>query len=67
MSRRSTAEKKTAKSDPIYHNRLVNMVVNRILKNGKKSLAYRILYRAIKNIQQKTEKNPLSVLRQAIR
>jgi small subunit ribosomal protein S7 len=67
MSRRSTAEKKTAKSDPIYHNQLVNMVVNRILKNGKKSLAYRILYRAIKNIQQKTEKNPLSVLRQAIR
>lgn len=67
MSRRSTAEKKTAKSDPIYHNRLVNMVVNRILKNGKKSLAYRILYRAIKKIQQKTDKNPLSVLRQAIR
>jgi small subunit ribosomal protein S7 len=66
MSRQSTAEKKTAKSDPIYHNRLVNMVVNRILKNRKKSLAYRILYRAIKNIQQKTEKNPLSVLRQAI-
>jgi small subunit ribosomal protein S7 len=43
------------------------MVVNRILKNGKKSLAYRILYQAIKNIQQKTEKNPLSILRQAIR
>jgi small subunit ribosomal protein S7 len=43
------------------------MVVNRILKNGKKSLAYRILYRAIKNIQQKTEKNPLSILCQAIR
>lgn len=43
------------------------MVVNRILKNGKKSLAYRILYRAIKKIQQKTDKNPLSVLRQAIR
>nr|ABK23645.1 unknown [Picea sitchensis] len=42
MSRRSTAEKKTAKSDPIYHNRLVNMVVNRILKNGKKSLTYRV-------------------------
>jgi len=53
MSRRSTAEKKTAKSDPIYHNRLVNMVVNRILKNGKKSLAYRILYRAIKKYSTK--------------
>nr|BDW36486.1 ribosomal protein S7 [Hyophila propagulifera] len=67
MSRRSTAEKKTGKSDPIYRNRLVNMMVNRILKHGKKSLAYRILYKAMKNIKQKTKKNPLSVLRQAIR
>uniref|UniRef100_A0A4Y5RBR6 Small ribosomal subunit protein uS7c n=1 Tax=Heptacodium miconioides TaxID=137004 RepID=A0A4Y5RBR6_9DIPS len=67
MSRRGTAEEKTAKSDPIYRNRLVNMLVNRILKHGKKSLAYKILYRAVKKIQQKTETNPLSVLRQAIR
>nr|YP_009628302.1 ribosomal protein S7 [Greenwayodendron suaveolens]QBO27019.1 ribosomal protein S7 [Greenwayodendron suaveolens] len=66
MSRRGTAEKKTAKSDPIYRNRLVNMLVNRILKHGKKSLAYKILYRAAKKIQQKTETNPLYVLRQAI-
>ncbi|KAD6119392.1 hypothetical protein E3N88_10663 [Mikania micrantha] len=58
--------KKTAKSDPIYRNRLVNMLVNRILKHGKKSLAYQIIYRAVKKIQQKTETNPLSVLRQAI-
>nr|VDD65742.1 unnamed protein product [Brassica oleracea] len=67
MSRRGTAEEKTAKSDPIYRNRLVNMLVNRILKHGKKSLAYQIIYRALKKIQQKTETNPLSVLRQAIR
>lgn len=43
------------------------MLVNRILKHGKKSLAYQILYRAMKQIQQKTEKNPLSVLRKAVR
>nr|YP_010953952.1 ribosomal protein S7 [Cladopus fukienensis]YP_010953965.1 ribosomal protein S7 [Cladopus fukienensis]WMV01347.1 ribosomal protein S7 [Cladopus fukienensis]WMV01360.1 ribosomal protein S7 [Cladopus fukienensis] len=67
MSRRGTAEEKTEKSDPIYRNRLVNMLVNPILKHGKRSLAYQILYRAMKKIQQKTEKNPLSVLRQAIR
>ncbi|VAI04836.1 unnamed protein product [Triticum turgidum subsp. durum] len=42
------------------------MVVNRIPKDGKKSLAYQILYRAVKKIQQKTETNPLLVLRQAI-
>ncbi|KAK8353354.1 hypothetical protein V6Z12_A05G152700 [Gossypium hirsutum] len=43
------------------------MLGNRILKHGKKSLAYQIIYRALKKIQQKTETNPLSVLRQAIR
>ena len=62
MSRRGTAEEKTAKSDPIYRNRLVNMLVNRILKHGKKSLAYQIIYRAMKKIQQKTETNPLTVV-----
>ncbi|TYH63270.1 hypothetical protein ES332_D07G179900v1 [Gossypium tomentosum] len=51
MSRRGTVEEKTVKSDPIYHNRLVNMLVNR----------------ALKTIQQKIETNPLSILRQAIR
>ncbi|KAM0045642.1 putative ribosomal protein S5/S7 [Helianthus debilis subsp. tardiflorus] len=65
MSLRGTAEEKTSKSDPIYRNRLVNMLVNRILKHGKKSLAYQIIYRAVKKIQQKTETNPLFVLRQA--
>nr|YP_010377577.1 ribosomal protein S7 [Diplopterygium chinense]QYC92939.1 ribosomal protein S7 [Diplopterygium chinense] len=54
-------------SDPIYRNRLVNMLVDRILRDGKKSLAYHIFYRAMKRIKQKTNINPLSVLRQAIR
>nr|YP_010035809.1 ribosomal protein S7 [Onobrychis viciifolia]QPF16913.1 ribosomal protein S7 [Onobrychis viciifolia]QQQ88456.1 ribosomal protein S7 [Onobrychis viciifolia] len=66
MSRRGTAEKKIAKFDPIYGNRLLNMLINRIMKHGKKSLAYQILYQAFKRIQQKTKRNPLSVLRQAI-
>ena len=63
MSRRGTAEKKTAKSDPIYRNRLVNMLVNRILKHGKKSLAYQIIYRAVKKIQQKKKDRNKSTIR----
>nr|YP_010970024.1 ribosomal protein S7 [Taenitis blechnoides]YP_010970044.1 ribosomal protein S7 [Taenitis blechnoides]WNR49237.1 ribosomal protein S7 [Taenitis blechnoides]WNR49257.1 ribosomal protein S7 [Taenitis blechnoides] len=54
-------------SDPIYRNRLVNMLVDRIMRNGKKSLAYQIFYQAMKRIRQKTNRNPLSVLRQAVR
>jgi len=66
MSRRGTAENKIAKSDPIYRNKVVNMLINHIMKHGKKSLAYLIFYRAMKRIQQKKETNPLSVLREAI-
>ena len=33
------------------------MMVNRIMKDEKKSLAYQILYSAVKKIQQKTETN----------
>ncbi|TYG79637.1 hypothetical protein ES288_D02G154200v1 [Gossypium darwinii] len=67
MSRQGTVEEKTAKSDPIDHNRLDNIMVNRIMKHEKKSLAYQIAYRALKKIQQKIETNTLSILRQAIR
>nr|YP_010566809.1 ribosomal protein S7 [Medicago doliata]UZC32579.1 ribosomal protein S7 [Medicago doliata] len=66
MSRRGTAEKKIRKPDPIYRNRFVKMLVNGIMKHGKKSLAYEIFYRTLKRIREKTEKNPLHVFRQAI-
>jgi small subunit ribosomal protein S7 len=56
---RGIAEKRTAKSDPIFRNQIVNMVVNRIMKVGQKSLACQILYRAVKKIQQKTYKSTI--------
>ena len=43
MSRRSTPKKRTVIADPIYHSRLVSMLINRILKDGKKTLAKKIL------------------------
>nr|UTJ90089.1 ribosomal protein S7 [Actinostachys digitata]UTJ90090.1 ribosomal protein S7 [Actinostachys digitata] len=69
MSHRSSLmnKRRDTESDPIYRNRLVNMLVDRTMRDGKKYLAYRILYRAIRRIRQKTNKNPLSILRQAIR
>nr|ANX10276.1 ribosomal protein S7 [Phelipanche lavandulacea] len=69
MSRRGITKEKIAKYDPIYRNKLVNMLINRILKNGKKSLAYQIIYEAMKEIQQNKENkeiNPISVLNKAI-
>nr|ADH10435.1 ribosomal protein S7 [Selaginella moellendorffii]QBL07935.1 ribosomal protein S7 [Selaginella moellendorffii] len=66
MSRRSNA-RAGAKADPIYRNRLVNMLVRHVPRNGKKSLAYGIIHSAIRNVEQEMNNNPLSIPRQAIR
>nr|WKT08357.1 ribosomal protein S7 [Mesostigma viride] len=66
MSRRSTPKKRIIDSDPIYRSRLVTMLISHILKEGKKSLAQKIFYQAMKNIEEKTEKDPLKVLQQAV-
>lgn len=66
MSRRNTPKKRPISADPIYRSRLVSMVISHILKSGKKSLAHQIFYQTMKNIEEKTEKDPLKVLQQAV-
>ncbi|RCV26565.1 hypothetical protein SETIT_5G256200v2 [Setaria italica] len=61
MSRRGTSEKRIAKSDPIFRNRLVNMVLI------KKALAYQILYRAVKKIGLHERASMIGLLVQFIR
>nr|YP_010291312.1 ribosomal protein S7 [Juncus himalensis]ULQ66975.1 ribosomal protein S7 [Juncus himalensis] len=66
MSRRDIAKKKTSKYDPLCRSRFVNMLVNRMMKHGKKSLAYQIFYRAGIYIKKNTKKNPIPVFRKAL-
>lgn len=67
MSRRRRAKKRIISPDPIYDSRLIHMLVNRVMKDGKKSLAYRMVYETMENIAQKTEQDPLLILEEAIR
>ena len=67
MSRRTAAQKRTVLADPKYNSRLVNMMVSRIMRSGKKSLAYRIIYDAFSIIQERTGSEPLEVFEQAVR
>jgi small subunit ribosomal protein S7 len=67
MSRRSRAQRKLAEPDPIYNSRLVTLLVSRILQSGKKSLAQRIVYKALETISTKTEENPVLVLEKAVK
>ena len=52
MSRRTTAKKRLALPDPIYNSRLVSMLTVRILQEGKKHLAQRIIYQALDIIKE---------------
>lgn len=56
--------KKRAKSNPIYHNRLVNMLVNHILKRGKNSHLYILSETSNTNTRCWSfgSKNPLNML-----
>lgn len=66
MSRRNTAKKRSLYPDPIYDSKLISMLTVRILKNGKKALAQKIIYKALDIIANKTSKNPLQVLETAV-
>ena len=67
MSRRNTIKKKKEITNPIYKDTLVDLFIHRILKKGKKNLAYKIVYDALKITEQRTKKNPIFVLHQAVK
>lgn len=55
--------------DLIYNSRMVNLVINRVLKSGKKSLAQRIVYEALMyiSLEESIKDHPILVLEKAVR
>ena len=67
MSRRISTTKRFPQKDSKYDNLLVSLLINRILKSGKKRLAKRIVYKAFELIEFRTNENPILILEKAIR
>jgi small subunit ribosomal protein S7 len=67
MSRRSKAKVVEIPPDPVYNSRLVNMTIRRIMKDGKKSVAARILYDALSIIAERTGTEPMEIFEKAIK
>jgi len=61
MPRRPIKQKRVLLPDPVYNSTSVHMLVNRVMKSGKKSLAYKIVYTTLKEIGETTQKNPVEV------
>ncbi len=61
MSRRTTAKKRVVLPDAIYRSRLVTMMTNRLLMEGKKSLARRLFYESLEQVERLTDSSPATL------
>ena len=66
MARKGYTSKRDVLPDPIYNSKLVTRLINKIMLDGKKGTANRILYSAFKKIEAKTEKPAMDVFATAL-
>jgi small subunit ribosomal protein S7 len=66
MPRKGPAPKRPLVSDPVYSSPLVTQLVNKVLKDGKRSLAERIVYAALEGTRDKTGTDPVVTLKRAL-
>ena len=64
--RKRRAVKRDVLADPIYNSKLVTKIINTIMKDGKKGIAQTIFYDAMDIVKEKTNKEPMEVLNQAL-
>jgi small subunit ribosomal protein S7 len=67
MSRKKVKNKREIPGDPVYNKVLISLFVNRLMKNGKKSLAYSIFYKALDLLKLKTGKDPVQCFDRAVK
>jgi len=67
MPRRAEITPRAPEPDPVYNSQLVQQLVNRVMTDGKKSVAETIVYTALDRIGTKTGRPPVEVLEQAIK
>jgi len=53
--------------DPVYNNVTVARFINQVMKQGKKTIARKIVYKSLDIIKEKTKKDPLEVFEQALK
>ena len=66
MPRRAAATRREVQPDAKYNNRLVTQLINKVLLDGKKSLAEDIVYGAFDIVEQKTGEEALSMFKKAM-
>jgi small subunit ribosomal protein S7 len=66
MPRRRVVAKREILPDPLYNSQLVTKFVNVVMREGKKTVAERILYQALDMVRQRTQDDPMKVFKKAV-
>ena len=67
MPRRGPVPKRDVLPDPVYNSKVVTKLINQVMLDGKKSIAESIVYGAFNIIKEKTGREPLEVLEEALK
>ena len=66
MPRNGPAPRRDLQPDPVYRSVLVTQVVNKVLSRGKRTLAERLVYRALAVVKERSGAEPVTVLKRAV-
>lgn len=66
MPRKGPAPKRPLVVDPVYGSPVVTQLINKVLQDGKKSTAERIVYGALEGVRNKSEGDPVATLKKAL-
>lgn len=64
--RRRKAAKREVLGDPVYHNKIVTKFINKMMYDGKKSIAEKIIYSSFDKIEEKTNEKGIDVFQKAL-
>jgi small subunit ribosomal protein S7 len=67
MPRRAAAQVRTIEPDAVYRNRLVQQVINKVMEDGKKSVAEKIVYDALAILGERSGKNAVEQLEAGVK
>jgi small subunit ribosomal protein S7 len=66
MPRRGAIPKREVRPDPIHQNQLVTQLISKVMQSGKKTLAERIVYKALDDLTQRSGMEPVPALKKAV-
>ena len=66
MPRKGPAPKRPLVADPVYQSPLVTQLVNKVLVDGKRSVAEAIVYGALEGARAKSDTDPVVTLKRAL-